>query len=247
MTGRACKEMWSAQQTHRGSAPHGMSNDPNQPKAGPTDHKMCSNKSSRGANDLLPIADAGDRPCGVSLPHESTGQSSKCVVASAPWLRRQVGVIDLQERKEPQAHDSSDAPEVHGDLWTHVPSEAMQETPLVVPDMCCPAMDDAGITATSHGSGIERMVQPEYCSVMSRDEFPTPGPRAMFLQAGQPSVKGKERAVDKQPMSSAERHFDKTWLERTMERMEHRLQVTICSSMDPVSRSMNDLEACVTG
>ena len=35
----------------------------------------------------------------------------------------------------------------------------MQGTPLVVPDTCHPAMDDAGRTATSHGSGVERMVQ----------------------------------------------------------------------------------------
>ena len=47
-------------------------------------------------------------------------------------------------------------------------------------------------------------------------------------------------------MSSAKRHFDKTWLERAMERMEHRLQVTIHSSLDPVSHSMNGLEAHVT-
>ena len=30
-----------------------------------------------------------------------------------------------------------------------------------------------------------------------------------------------------------------------MERMEHRLQAMICSSLDPVSCSMNDLEAHV--
>ena len=47
-------------------------------------------------------------------------------------------------------------------------------------------------------------------------------------------------------MVSAERCFDKTWLERAMERMERRLQVTIRSSLDPVSRSVNDLKVCVT-
>ena len=81
---------------------------------------------------------------------------------------------------------------------------------------------------------------------MSRDESPMPGPKAAFLQAGQPSVKGKEQAVDEQPVSSAKRCFDKTWLERAMERMAHRLQVTIRSSLDPVSHSMNDLKVRVT-
>ena len=38
----------------------------------------------------------------------------------------------------------------------------MQGTPLVVPDMRRPAMDDVGITAMSHGSGVERTVQQEY-------------------------------------------------------------------------------------
>ena len=59
-------------------------------------------------------------------------------------------------------------------------------------------------------------------------------------------MKGKGQAMNEQPASSAERHFDKTWLERAMERMERRLQAMICSSLDPVSRSVNDLEACVT-
>ena len=45
---------------------------------------------------------------------------------------------------------------------------------------------------------------------------------------------------------SAKRRFDKTWLIRAMERMECRLQATICSSLDPVSRSVNDLEVHVT-
>ena len=115
----------------------------------------------------------------------------------------------------------------------------------MVPDTCHPATDDTGVTATSHGSGIERTVQQEYRSVMSRDESLMPGPKAAFLQVGQPLAKGKERAVNEQPTSSAERRFDKTWLERAMERMERRLQATICSSLDPVSHSVNDLEACV--
>ena len=52
--------------------------------------------------------------------------------------------------------------------------------------------------------------------------------------------------MDEQPVVSAERHFNKTWLKRAMERMEHRLQATIRSSLDPVSHSMNDLKAHVT-
>ena len=225
-----------------------MSNNPTQPEDGSSNCKTHRQESSHEANNPLATMDTDNRSRGVSLPHESAGQSSEHVVASAPQLRRQVDDVDPQEREEPQTCDSSDLPEVHGDLWTHVPSEAMQKTPLVVPDMCHPAMDDTGITATSHGSGIERTVQQlqEYCSAMSRDESPTPGPRVTFLQAGRPSVKGKERAADKQPISSAKRHFDKTWLERAMERMEHRLQAMIRSSLDPVSHSMNDLKVCVT-
>ena len=46
-------------------------------------------------------------------------------------------------------------------------------------------------------------------------------------------------------MLSAERRIDGSWLERAMERMERRLQVTICSSLDPVSCSVNDLEVRV--
>ena len=58
--------------------------------------------------------------------------------------------------------------------------------------------------------------------------------------------RSKERAVEEQPTSSAERCFDETWLMRAMERMECRLQATIHSSLDPVSCSMNDLEVHVT-
>ena len=223
-----------------------MSNDPTQPEAGSSNCKMCGNESSCKVNDPLPTVDTDDRPRGASPPHESAGQSSKCVVASAPRLRRQVDDVDPQEHEESRTHDSSNAPETRGDLRTHATSEATQGTPMVVPDTRRPAMDDTGITATSRGSGVERTVQQEYHSVMLRDESPTPGPKATFPQTGQPSAKGKERAADEQPASSAERRFDKTWLERAMERMERRLQATICSSLDPVSRSVNDLEARVT-
>ena len=179
-------------------------------------------------------ADTDDRPCGPSPSHGSTGQSSKHVVASAPWLRQPVNDVDQQECRESPAHETHDAPKVHGELQTHVPSEATQGTPFVVPDICCPVVEDVGITATSHSSGIERTVQQEYHSVMLRDESPMPGPRVTFLQAGQPSAKGKEQAADKQPPSSAERCFDETWLERAMKRMECRLQATIHSSLEPI-------------
>ena len=192
MTGRARKETWATQQTSRGSAPHVMSNDPTQPKAGSSNRSMRRNESSRETNDPLATVDADDRPHGVSLPHESAGQSSECVVASAPRLRRQVDDVDPLEHEESRTRDSSDASEARGDLWTHGPTEEMQGTPMVVPDTCCPAMDDTGITATSRGSSVERTVQKEYRSVMSRDEFPTPGPNTTFPQVGQPSVKGKE-------------------------------------------------------
>ena len=46
-------------------------------------------------------------------------------------------------------------------------------------------------------------------------------------------------------MSSAKRHFDETWLERAMERMEHRLQAMIHSSLEPVMCNVSDLKVCV--
>ena len=45
---------------------------------------------------------------------------------------------------------------------------------------------------------------------------------------------------------SAERHFDKTWLVKAMERMEHRIQATIRSSLDAMAHNMDDLRAHVT-
>ena len=139
-----------------------MSNNLTQPEAGPSNHKMRRNESSCEANNPLPTEDADDRPRGASSPHGSAGQSSKHVVASAPWLRRQVDDVDPQECEESQTCDSSNVSEVHGGPQTHTSSKMTQGTPLVVPDMHHPAMDDAGVTATSHGSGIERMVQQEY-------------------------------------------------------------------------------------
>ena len=238
--------MWAVQQTSGGSTPCIVSNDPTQPEGGSSNRRTHGNKSSHEVNDPLATVDTDDRPCGASLPHESTGQSSKHVVALAPWLRRQVNDVDLLEHEESQTHHSSDRSKAHGDLWTHVSSDETQGTPMVVPDTCRPAMGNAGITATSRGSGVERMVQKEYHSVMSRDESLTPGPKVTFPPAGQPSAKGKERAAEEQPMSSAERRFDETWLERAMEQMERRLQATICSSLYPVSRSVNNLKVHVT-
>ena len=132
-----------------------------------------------------------------------------------------------------------------GGLQTHTSSEMTQGTPSVIPDMCHPEMDDAGVTAMSHGSAGERTVQQEYRSAMSRDESPTPGPKAAFPQSGQPLAKGKERAAEEQPTSSAQRCFDETWLMRAMERLECRLQATIRSRLDTVSHSVNDLRARV--
>ena len=113
------------------------------------------------------------------------------------------------------------------------------------PDTRRPAMDDAGMTAMSCGSGVERTVQEEYRSAMSRDESPTPGPKARFPETGQPSAKGKEQAADEQPALSAERCFDKTWLLRVMQRMERRIQATTCSSLDALKYTVNDLGARV--
>ena len=80
---------------------------------------------------------------------------------------------------------------------------------------------------------------------MLRDESPTPGLKARLLETGQPSARGREQAADEQPASSAERHFDKTWLVRAMERMECRIQATICSSLDAMAHNVNDLGAHV--
>ena len=157
---------------------------------------MHGNKSPHKVNDPLATVDADDSPRGALPPHESTGQLSEHVAASAPRLRRQVNDINPQEHKESRTCDSSDVPETCGDLQTHVTSDGTQGTPLVVPDSRRPAMDDVGITSMSRGSGIERMVQKEYRSAMSRDESPIPGPKATFPQAGQPLVKGTEQAAD---------------------------------------------------
>ena len=155
MTGRAHKEMRATQQMSGGSAPCVMSNDPTQPEAGPSNCRMCRNKSSSEANDPLATVDTDNRPRGASSPHGSAGQSSERVVASAPQLRRQIDDVDQQECKESRTCNSSDASEVHEGPQTHTSSEMTQGTPLVVPDTCCLATDDMGVTAMSCGSGIE--------------------------------------------------------------------------------------------
>ena len=114
-----------------------------------------------------------------------------------------LNIFEWEHCKESRTCNSSDVSEVHGGPQTHTSSEMTQGTPLVVPDMRRPATDDVGVTATSRGSGVERMVQQGYCSVMSRDESLTPGPKAAFLQVGWPLAKGKERAANELPTSSA--------------------------------------------
>ena len=158
MTGRARKETRSMKQASGGSAPRIMSHDPTQPEAGSSNHRTRRNESPCEVNDPLVTADADDRPREMLPPYESTGQSSECVAALAPWLRRQVDDVDPQECKESQTCDSSDAAGLRGDP-PHATSDETQGTPRVVPDTCRPAMDDAGITATSCGSGVERIVQ----------------------------------------------------------------------------------------
>ena len=59
-------------------------------------------------------------------------------------------------------------------------------------------------------------------------------------------AKGKERAADEQPVSSAGRRFDETWLLRVMERMEHRIQATTHRSLDALAHNVNDLGARLT-
>ena len=100
MTGRAHKETWSMKQASGGSAPCVVSNDLTQPEAGSSNRRTHGNKSPCEVNDPLVTADTDDRPREVLPPYESAGQSSECVAASAPQLRRQVDDVDPQEREE---------------------------------------------------------------------------------------------------------------------------------------------------
>ena len=245
MTGRACKETQATKQASGGSAPRIMSDDSTQPEAGSSNRRTHRNESSHEVNNLLVTVDADDRHREVFPPCESAGQSSERVAASAPWLRRQVNDVDPQEREETRTHDSGDTSESCR-ASPHVTNDEMQGTPRVVPDTRHPAMDDTGIIATSRGSGTERMVQQEYRSAMSRDESPTPGPKARFPEMGQPLAKGKEQAADEQPALSAERRFDEIWLLRVIEKMECRIQATTRRSLDAMAHNVNDLGARLT-
>ena len=100
MAGRAHKETRATKQASGGTAPRVMSNDPPQPEAGPSNRKMRGNESPHEVNDPLATVDADDRPRGALPPHESAGQSSECVIASAPRLRRQVDDVSPQECEE---------------------------------------------------------------------------------------------------------------------------------------------------
>ena len=119
-----------------------MSNDLTQPEAGPLNCRMRRNESSHEAKNPLATVDTDDRPRGVSLPHGSTGQSSKRVVASAPQLRRHVDNVDPQECEESQTRDPSDASEECGGLQTHTSSEMTQQTLSVIPDTRHPVTSD---------------------------------------------------------------------------------------------------------
>ena len=191
MTGRACKETRAMKQASGGSAPRIVSNDSTQPEAGSSNRKTRGNESPREVNDLLATADADDRHREVLPPYESAGKSSKRVAASAPRLRRQVDEVNPQEHEESRTRDSGDAHGLCGGS-PHMTNDETQGTPLVVPDSHCPVMDNVGITATSHGSGIERTVQQEYHSAMLRNESPTPGPKATSWRWG--SLRRREKS-----------------------------------------------------
>ena len=158
MTGRARKETRATKQASGGSAPHIVTNDSTQPEAGSSNRRTRGNESPREVNDLLATADTDDRHHEVLPPYESAGQSSEHVTASAPRFRRQVDDVDPQEREEPRTHDSGDASESRR-AFPHATNDETQGTPRVVPDTRRPAVDDMGMTATSHGSGAKRMVQ----------------------------------------------------------------------------------------
>ena len=153
MTGRARKETRSIKQASGGSTPRVVSNDPTQPEAGSSNRKTRGNESPCEVNDPLATADTDNRPREVLPPYESAGQSSEHVAASASRLRRQVDNVDPQECEESQTRDSSDAAGLRGDP-PHTTSDETQGTPRVVPDTCCLAMDNTGITAMSRGSGV---------------------------------------------------------------------------------------------
>ena len=154
------------------------------------------------ANDLLVTADADDGPHEALLPHRSTGQSSERVEASAPWLRRQVDAVDPQECGESIACGACDALGVCGELWTHAPSNAMQQTPLVFAETCHPARDDGNAADRSPASGGKKQAREQSCTILSRTNVPTAGPSTRPLCVDQPLPKGKAWA---KPMPSPQR------------------------------------------
>ena len=128
--------------------------------------------------------------------------------------------------------------------------------------MCHTEMDDTGITATSHGSGVEKMVQHEYHSAMSWEESTTPGPRASFMPREQPLMKGREWATDEQPtqgtarhpknsnnwatderpVQGAKRHAGESWLIEAMAKMESCPQAPMQTGLASIAHNVGELE-----
>ena len=79
------------------------------------DDTMHGESPPHEASNLLATADTDNGPCEALPPHGSTGQSSECVEALAPWHRRQVDDVDPQECGESPTHDACDAPGVCGE------------------------------------------------------------------------------------------------------------------------------------
>ena len=154
-----CEPIWSAEHRH--------------PEK---DDTMHGEPPSYEANDLLVTADADDGPREVLLPHGSTGQSSKHVEASAPWLRRQVDDIDPQERRESIACGACDAPGACGELRTHAPSDATQRTPLVFAETRHPAKNDGNATDRSPASRGKKQAWEQSYTIPLRTNVPTAGP-----------------------------------------------------------------------
>ena len=166
------------------------------------DDTMHGEPPPRKANDLLVTADADNGPCEALLPHGSTRQSSEHVEASAPWLRRQVNDVDPQEHGESTACDTCDALGVCGELWTHMPSDAMQQTPLVFAETCHPARDDGNAADRSPGSGGKKQAWEQSRTTPSRTNILMAGPSTRLLCVDQPLPKGQARA---KPMPSLQR------------------------------------------
>ena len=198
---------------------------------------MHRESSLHEADDPLEMVDADDKTHGKALPHKSSrqptehvelqlhGSGGKSMRDGELWTHRPKD--KQQEHGESPLHESHEALRGCGELQTHAPDDEPQQTPLVFTDMCHTAMDNAGITATSHGSGAERMLWHEYHATTLWDESLTPGPRESFPQMGQSLAKGKEWAMGERPMQSPKRCPDETWLMRAMEIMECQLHAAM--------------------